>query len=148
MAEEAGVRFIDLDQELIRANAQAQAGQQSHDFYKTVNSYLVCSCSYFDIELIKRKFFNKTSDFLRKSLTEIDLLSTAEKEAIALAVLSCSESGLDLVLETTAQDVTSSTRHKIQSSLWQNAKLIIKRIKILNGEKQKLQNSIAELELV
>jgi hypothetical protein len=125
MAEEAGVRFIDLDQELIRANAQAQAGQQSHDFYKTVNSYLVCSCSYFDIELIKRKFFNKTADFLREALAEINPLSIVEKETIALAALSSSDNDLYL-----------------------KAKLIIKRIKILNGEKQKLQNSIAELELV
>jgi hypothetical protein len=148
MAEEAGVRFIDLDQELIRANSKAQNGQQPQDFYKTVNSYLVCSCSYFDTELIKQKFFNKTSDFLRKSLTEIDLLSIAEKEAIALALLSCSEIGLDLILGTTAQSAISNTRHKTQFSLWQNAKLIIKRIKMVNGEKQKLQNSIAELELV
>jgi hypothetical protein len=167
MAEEAGVRFIDLDQELIKANSKAQ------DFYKTVNSYLVCSCSYFDTELIKQKFFNKTSDFLRKSLTEIDLLSITEKEAIALAVLSCSEIGLDLVLSLFKEEDTMINlankmdlkeliqklskaelssmilyRHKIQFSLWQNAKLIIKRIKIVNSEKQKLQNSIAELELV
>ena len=148
MAEESGVRFMDLDQELIRANSKAQNGQQAQDFYKTVNSYLVCSCSYFDTELIKQRFFNKTADSLRETLTEIDLLSIAEKEAIALAVLSCSESGLDLVLKTTAQSAISSTRREIQFSLWQNAKLIIKRIKIINGEKQKLQNSIKELELV
>jgi hypothetical protein len=125
MAEEAGVRFIDLDQELIRANAQAQAGQQSQDFYKTVNSYLVCSCSYFDTELIKRKFFNKTADFLREALAEINPLSIVEKETIALAALSSSDNDLYL-----------------------NAKLIIKRIKSIDSKKQKLQNSIAELELV
>ena len=119
MAEEAGVRFIDLDQELIKANSKAQ------DFYKTVNSYLVCSCSYFDTERIKQKFFNETADFLREALAEINPLSTVEKETIALAALSPSEDGLDL-----------------------KAKLIIKRIKSINRKKQKLQNSIAELELV
>ena len=119
MAEEAGVKFIDLDQELIKANSKAQ------NFYKTVNSYLVCSCSYFDTELIKRKFFNKTADFLRETLAEINPLSTVEKETIALAALSPSENGLNL-----------------------KAKLIIKRIKTIKSEKQKLQNSIAELELV
>lgn len=167
MAEEAGIRFIDLHQELIKASSKAQIGdcEQSQDFYKTVNSYLVCSCSYFDTELIKRKFFNKTADSLRETLREIDLLSIAEKETIALAALSSSESGLDLVLETTAQDAISRlrttndhsvlrvqedtrSRHEIQFSLWQKAKLIIKRIKTINSEKQKLQNSILELELV
>ena len=119
MAEEAGIKFIDLDQELIKANSKAQ------DFYKTVNSYLVCSCSYFDTERIKQKFFNETADFLREALAEINPLSTVEKETIALAALSPSEDGLDL-----------------------KAKLIIKRIKSINRKKQKLQNSIAELELV
>jgi hypothetical protein len=167
MAEEAGVRFIDLDKELIKANSKAQ------DFYKTVNSYLVCSCSYFDTELIKRKFFNKTADSLRETLREIDLLSIAEKETIALAALSSSEHGLDLLLSRCLQEDAginfvnhldlkeliqqsheaelssiSLYRHKIQFSLWQKAKLIIQRIKTINSEKQKLQNSIAELELV
>jgi hypothetical protein len=119
MAEEAGIRFIDLDQELIKANSKAQ------DFYKTVNSYLVCSCSYFDTELIKQKFFNKTADFLRGALPEINPLSIIEKETIALAALSSSDNGLYL-----------------------KAKSIIKRIKCINNKKQKLQNSIAELELV
>jgi hypothetical protein len=119
MAEEAGIRFIDLDQELIKANSKAQ------DFYKTVNSYLVCSCSYFDTELIKQKFFNKTADFLREALAEINPLSIVEKETIALAALSSSDNDLYL-----------------------KAKLIIKRIKSIDSKKQKLQNSIAELELV
>lgn len=119
MSEEAGIRFIDLDQALIKANSKAQ------DFYKTVNSYLVCSCSYFDTELIKRKFFNKTADFLREALAEINPLSIVEKETIALAALSSSDNDLYL-----------------------KAKLIIKRIKSINSKKQKLQNSIAELELV
>jgi hypothetical protein len=167
MAEEAGIRFIDLHQELIKASSKAQIGdcEQSQDFYKTVNSYLVCSCSYFDTELIKRKFFNKTADSLRETLREIDLLSIAEKETIALAALSSSESGLDLVLETTVQHAISRlrttndhsvlqvqedtrNRHEIQCSLWQKAKLIIKRIKTIDSKKQKLQNSILELELV
>ena len=98
MAEEAGVRFIDLDQELIKANSKAQ------DFYKTVNSYLVCSCSYFDTELIKRKFFNETADFLREALAEINPLSIVEKETIALAALSSSEHGLDLLLSRCLQE--------------------------------------------
>lgn len=119
MSEEAGIRFIDLDQALIKANSKAQ------DFYKTVNSYLVCSCSYFDTELIKQKFFNKTADFLREALAEINPLSIVEKETIALAALSSSDNDLYL-----------------------KAKLIIKRIKSINSKKQKLQNSIAELELV
>ena len=167
MAEEAGVRFIDLDQELIKASSKAQ------DFYKTVNSYLVCSCSYFDTELIKQKFFNKTADFLREALAEINPLSIIEKETIALAALSSSENGLDLLLSRCLQEDTginfvnhldlkeliqqpheaelssmSLYRHKIQFSLWQKAKLIIKRIKSINSKKQKLQNSIAALELV
>ena len=167
MAEEAGVRFIDLDKELIKANSKAQ------DFYKTVNSYLVCSCSYFDTELIKRKFFNKTAAFLKEALAEINPLSIVEKETIALAALSSSEHGLDLLLSRCLQEDAginfvnhldlkeliqqsheaelssmSLYRHKIQFSLWQKAKLIIQRIKTINSEKQKLQNSIAELELV
>jgi hypothetical protein len=167
MAEEAGVRFIDLDKELIKANSKAQ------DFYKTVNSYLVCSCSYFDTELIKRKFFNKTADFLKEALAEINPLSIVEKETIALAALSSSENGLDLLLSGCLQEDAginfvnhldlkeliqkpneaelssmSLYHHKIQFSLWQKAKLIIKRIKTINSEKQKLQNSITELELV
>ncbi|MBU6195992.1 MAG: hypothetical protein KGO93_00310 [Cyanobacteria bacterium REEB446] len=167
MAEEAGVRFIDLDKELIKANSKAQ------DFYKTVNSYLVCSCSYFDTELIKRKFFNKTAYFLREALAEINPLSIVEKETIALAALSSSENGLDLLLSRCLQEDAginfvnhldlkeliqkpneaelssmSLYRHKIQFSLWQKAKLIIKRIKTINSEKQKLQNSITALELV
>ena len=167
MAEEAGVRFIDLDQELIKASSKAQ------DFYKTVNSYLVCSCSYFDTELIKRKFFNKTADFLKEALAEINPLSIVEKETIALAALSSSENGLDLLLSRCLQEDAginfvnhldlkeliqkpneaelssmSLYHHKIQFSLWQKAKLIIKRIKTINSEKQKLQNSITELELV
>ena len=167
MAEEAGVRFIDLDQELIKANSKAQ------DFYKTVNSYLVCSCSYFDTELIKRKFFNRTAVFLKEALAEINPLSTVEKETIALAALSPSEDGLDLLLSRCLQEDAginfmnhldlkeliqnpneaelnsmSLYRHKIQFSLWQKAKLLIKRIKSINGKKQKLQNSIEALELV
>ena len=167
MAEEAGVRFIDLDQELIKASSKAQ------DFYKTVNSYLVCSCSYFDTELIKQKFFNKTADFLRDALAEINPLSIIEKETIALAALSSSENGLDLLLSQCLQEDTginfmnhldlkeliqqphevepssmSLYHHKIQFSLWQKAKLIIKRIKSINSKKQKLQNSITALELV
>lgn len=167
MAEEAGVRFIDLDKELIKANSKAQ------DFYKTVNSYLVCSCSYFDTELIKRKFFNKTAAFLKEALAEINPLSIVEKETIALAALSSSEHGLDLLLSRCLQEDAginfvnhldlkeliqnpneaelnsmSLYRHKIQFSLWQKAKLLIKRIKSINGKKQKLQNSITELELV
>jgi hypothetical protein len=167
MAEEAGVEFTNLNQELIKANSKAQ------NFYKTVNSCLVCSCSYFDTELIKQKFFNKTADSLRRILTEIDLLNTVEKETIALAALSSSESGLDLLLSQCLQENTgihlthdldlqkliqkpnkaelnsnNLYRHKIQFFLWQKAKLIIKRIKTAYGEKQKLQNSISELELV
>lgn len=167
MAEEAGVRFIDLDKELIKANSKAQ------DFYKTVNSYLVCSCSYFDTELIKRRFFNKTAAFLKEALAEINPLSIVEKETIALAALSSSEHGLDLLLSRCLQEDAginfvnhldlkeliqnpneaelnsmSLYRHKIQFSLWQKAKLLIKRIKSINGKKQKLQNSITELELV
>ncbi|MFM7458800.1 MAG: hypothetical protein ACKO3R_09125 [bacterium] len=167
MAEEAGIRFIDLDRELIKAHSKAQ------DFYKTVNSYLVCSCSYFDTELIKQKFFNKTADFLREALAEINPLSIVEKETIALAALSSSENGLDLLLSRCLQEdrginfvnhldlkeliqqshaaepsSMSLYRHKIQFSLWQKAKSIIKRSKCINNKKQKLQNSIAELELV
>lgn len=167
MAEEAGIRFIDLDQELIKAHSKAQ------DFYKTVNSYLVCSCSYFDTELIKQKFFNKTADFLREALAEINPLSIVEKETIALAALSSSENGLDLLLSLSLQEdrginfvnhldlkeliqqsheaelsSMSLYRHKIQFSLWQKAKSIIKRSKCIDNKKQKLQNSISELELV
>ena len=90
-----------------------------------------------------------------------------------LAALSSSENGLDLLLSGCLQEDAginfvnhldlkeliqkpneaelssmSLYHHKIQFSLWQKAKLIIKRIKTINSEKQKLQNSITELELV
>ena len=170
MAEESGANAHGLEKELIKSRIEAK------DFYKTVNSYLVCSCTYYDMEMIKKKFFNKTTDYLRKELKEIETLSTTERETVALAALCSLDGGVDVLralfpskvfrqilqalnldelslklsLEEGSEEANKADllRHQIQILLWRKAKSIIHRIAGFKLKVTTMQSSLTELELI
>jgi len=170
MAEESGANINGLEKELLKSRAK------SRDFYKTINSYLICSCTYYDMEMIKKKFFNKSTDYLRKEFKETETLSHAERETVALAVLCSLKGGVDILrslfsseileeilnklgledlsLKLSCRDEDSEVNqinylhHQIQILLWRKAKSIIQRISSFKVKMNAVQDSLSELELI
>lgn len=91
-SDEAGHDFENLQNSLLESKSKSQ------DFYTAINSILICSCSYFDCEQLKVSFFNKVCDYIRVNLKELDLIDTEESQIIALAALSSSKDGINLLL--------------------------------------------------
>ncbi|NQY80907.1 MAG: hypothetical protein HRT47_11400 [Candidatus Caenarcaniphilales bacterium] len=91
-AENAGVNI-----EILKSSL-AESKLDSRDFFTSVNSILICSCSYFDCEQLKQSFFNKVSDYIRVNFAEAPEIDHKGRQIIALAALTYSRPGVDLIL--------------------------------------------------
>ena len=91
-AEDAGVSL-----DLLKSSLE-ESKIKSLDFFTSINSILICSCSYFDCEQLKQSFFNTVCDYVRTNFTETPEISHKEREMVALAALTYSRTGVDLVL--------------------------------------------------
>lgn len=91
-AENAGLNIDILKSSLEHSRDEAK------DFFTSINSILICSCSYFDCEQLKQCFFNKVCDHIRVNFSEAPVVDYSGRKIIALAALTYSPPGLDFVL--------------------------------------------------
>lgn len=91
-AENAGINIDILKSSL------KQSRFESRDFFTSINSILICSCSYFDCEQLKRSFFDRVCDHIRVNFTDAPKIDHKERKIIALAALAYSRPGIDFIL--------------------------------------------------
>jgi len=128
------------------------------------------------MDMIKKKFFHKATDYLRRELKETETVSNAERETVALALLCSLDGGVEILRSLFISDIfqdilkkldleelslklssekadikinkTDHLHHQIQILLWRKAKSIIQRISSFKVKMNAVQDSLSELELI